>query len=109
MSMSSFDRHGDSSNECVAEKAKLKLQRPAMYKVVMLNDDYTPMDFVIEVLARFFGCDQAKAVSIMRVVHTQGRAVCGIYSRDVAQTKTAQVINYARQQQYPLLCRVEQT
>ncbi len=78
-----------------------------MYQVVMLNDDYTPMDFVVEVLKRFFGMNEEKATQVMMTVHTQGKAVCGIYTRDVAETKAAQVNIYAAECQHPLLCELE--
>ena len=84
-----------------------KLKRPSLYKVIMLNDDYTPMEFVVEILEMFFGMDREKATSIMLAVHTQGRAVCGIFSRDVAETKAAQVNQCARDNEHPLLCEIE--
>ena len=78
-----------------------------MYKVVMLNDDYTPMDFVVEVLERFFGMDAERATRIMLTVHTEGRATCGIYTKDVAETKAMMVNEYARECQHPLLCEID--
>lgn len=89
------------------ETSKPQLQPPARYKVIMLNDDYTPMDFVVEVLETFFMLNREKATQIMLRVHTEGRAVCGVYSRDVAETKTAQVNEYARECQHPLMCQIE--
>jgi ATP-dependent Clp protease adaptor protein ClpS len=89
------------------ESQKPKLKRPPLYKVIMLNDDYTPMEFVVEVLEVFFGMDREKATSIMLAVHTHGKAVCGIYSRDVAETKAAQVNQCARDHEHPLLCEIE--
>jgi len=74
-----------------------------------MNDDYTPMDFVVEVLESFFNMDREKATRIMIVIHTEGQATAGIYTRDIAETKTAQVVDYAQQNQHPLLCRVEQS
>jgi ATP-dependent Clp protease adaptor protein ClpS len=88
-----------------AERPKLK--RPPMYKVVMMNDDYTPMEFVVETLEIFFGMDREKATRVMLTVHTQGKATCGVYSRDVAETKAAQVNQYARDNEHPLLCEIE--
>ncbi|WP_416399409.1 ATP-dependent Clp protease adapter ClpS [Allohahella sp. A8] len=87
--------------------AKPALQRPAEYCVVMLNDDYTPMEFVVEVLMTFFGHNEAKATEIMLTVHTQGRAICGVYSKDVAETKAAQVNQYAAECEHPLVCEIE--
>lgn len=97
------DRQGD----LAVEEARPKLKRPSMYKVVMLNDDYTPMDFVVEVLEVFFAMDREKATRVMLTVHTEGKAVCGVFSRDVAETKAAQVVDYAREHQHPLMCLVE--
>jgi len=84
-----------------------KLKRPPIYKVVMINDDYTPMEFVVETLEIFFGMDREKATRVMLTVHTQGKATCGVYSRDVAETKAAQVNQYARDNEHPLLCEIE--
>ena len=96
----------DGSGVAVQEE-KPKLKRPPLYKVVMLNDDYTPMEFVVEILERFFYMSREKATHVMLTVHTKGKAVCGIYSRDVAETKAAQVNQYARQNEHPLLCEIE--
>ncbi len=89
------------------ELEKPKLKRPSMYKVVMLNDDYTPMDFVVEVLERFFGMDIEKATRVMLAVHNDGRATCGIYTKDVAETKAMMVNQYARESEHPLLCEID--
>jgi ATP-dependent Clp protease adaptor protein ClpS len=85
-----------------------ELTPPPMYKVVIMNDDYTPMDFVVEVLESFFNMDREKATRVMLTIHTEGQATVGIYTRDVAETKAALVVDYAQQNQHPLLCRVEQ-
>ena len=90
----------------VAE-AKPELKQPPMYRVVLLNDDYTPMEFVIEVLMTFFAMNEEKATQVMLAVHQQGKGVCGIYSRDVAETKATQVNQFSRQNKHPLLCEVE--
>lgn len=89
------------------QEEKPKLKKPPLYKVVMLNDDYTPMEFVVEILERFFYMNREKATHVMLTVHTKGKAVCGVYSRDVAETKAAQVNQYARQNEHPLLCEIE--
>ncbi|HEB67873.1 MAG TPA: ATP-dependent Clp protease adapter ClpS [Gammaproteobacteria bacterium] len=89
------------------QEAKPKLKRPPMYKVVLINDDYTPMEFVVHVLEAFFGMNREKATHIMLNVHTQGKGVCGIYPRDIAETKVAQVNDYSRQNEHPLLCTME--
>ncbi len=86
---------------------KPELKRPSMYKVVMLNDDYTPMEFVVEVLEQFFNMHREQATQIMLKVHTNGRAVCGVFTRDIAETKASQVNQYARDNQHPLLCEIE--
>ncbi|MBU2964390.1 ATP-dependent Clp protease adapter ClpS [Amphritea sp. 2_MG-2023] len=92
----------------VTEEAKPELKRPSMYRVVLLNDDYTPMDFVIQILMGFFGMNQEKATQVMLAVHTKGKGVCGVFTRDVADTKAALVNQCARENQHPLLCEVEQ-
>lgn len=86
---------------------KPRLARPPMYKVLLLNDDYTPMEFVVGVLVEFFYMPVEKATQIMLKVHTEGRAVCGVYSRDVAETKAQQVNQFSRENNQPLLCEVE--
>ena len=85
-----------------------KLLPPRMYKVVLLNDDYTPMDFVIDVLQRFFSLDTEQATRIMLKVHNEGRGVCGVFPRDIAATKVEQVSAFARQHQHPLVCIMEE-
>ena len=84
-----------------------KLEVPSLYNVVMLNDDFTPMEFVVEVLETFFNKDREAATRVMLTVHTMGKAVCGSYTRDIAETKAAQVNQYARESQHPLLCEIE--
>ena len=88
---------------------KPELKRPSMYKVIMLNDDYTPMEFVTHVLEAFFDMTREKATQIMLVVHTTGSAVCGIYPKDIAETKSEQVNRYAQENQHPLMLTVEMT
>ena len=97
------ERHQD----LVVEEVRPKVKKPPLYKVVMMNDDYTPMDFVVEVLEGFFSMDREKATRVMLTVHTEGKAVCGIFTRDVAETKAAQVVDYARENSHPLMCQVE--
>jgi ATP-dependent Clp protease adaptor protein ClpS len=92
----------------VAEQvAKPKLKKPPLYKVVLLNDDYTPMEFVVEVLEVFFRMSREQATQVMLTVHTRGKGVCGIYTRDIAESKMNQVNQYSRDHQHPLLCEVE--
>lgn len=81
--------------------------RPPLYSVMLLNDDYTPMDFVIEVLTRFFSLDLERATQVMLHVHTRGRGVCGVFTREIAESKVAQVNEYSRMNQHPLLCTME--
>ena len=81
--------------------------RPPLYSVMLLNDDYTPMDFVIEVLTRFFALDLERATQVMLHVHTRGRGVCGVFTREIAESKVAQVNEYSRMNQHPLLCTME--
>lgn len=90
------------------ETSKPKLKRPPMYKVLLLNDDYTPMEFVVLVLESFFKMDHEKATQIMLNVHTRGVGVCGVYTKDVAETKVAQVNEFSRSHQHPLLCALEE-
>ena len=89
------------------EEAKPKLKKPPLYKVVLLNDDYTPMDFVVSVLEVFFSKPRDQATRIMLQVHTQGKGVCGVYSREIAETKVHQVNTFARENQHPLMCTLE--
>lgn len=88
-------------------KPKPKTQRPPLYKVLLLNDDYTPMEFVVHILERFFGMNHAQAFDIMLMVHKKGLAVVGVFSFEVAETKVAQVMDFARRHQHPLQCTME--
>ena len=91
----------------VVEEVSPRLKRPPMYKVLIFNDDYTPMEFVVDLLEVFFGMDREAATRIMLKVHTEGKAVCGVYTRDIADTKAVQVNQYARDNEHPLLCEIE--
>ncbi|MCY4265920.1 MAG: ATP-dependent Clp protease adapter ClpS [Gammaproteobacteria bacterium] len=102
------DGEGDSEDvgfATVTEKPKLK--PPPLYKVILINDDYTPMEFVVDVLRSFFHMNVEKATQIMLKVHTEGKGVCGVYSKDVAESKAAQVNDHSRECEVPLLCSVE--
>ncbi len=103
----SEDEWSDYDGGLALEEARPQLKRPSMYKVVMLNDDYTPMDFVIEVLESIFYLNREKATAVMLKVHTDGAATCGIYTRDIAETKAAQVIQFAQECDHPLQCEIE--
>ncbi|WP_410217883.1 ATP-dependent Clp protease adapter ClpS [Paracoccus sp. (in: a-proteobacteria)] len=103
--MTDSDRPNDQSD--LAVKPRAKSQRPPMYKVLMLNDDFTPMEFVVHVLERLFHMTHAQAIEIMLTVHRKGVAVVGVFSHEVAETKVAQVMELARRQQHPLQCTME--
>ncbi|NEV61303.1 ATP-dependent Clp protease adapter ClpS [Thiorhodococcus minor] len=90
------------------QEARPKLKRPPLYKVLLLNDDYTPMEFVVLVLEVFFGMNREKATQVMLHVHTRGVGVCGVFTKDIAETKVAQVNDYARSNQHPLMCTMEE-
>ena len=89
------------------QEAKPKLKRPPMYKVILINDDYTPMEFVVHVLESFFGINREKATHIMINVHTKGQGVCGVFTREIAETKVMYVNDYSRKNEHPLLCTME--
>ncbi len=92
----------------VVEQAKPKLAKPPLFKVVLVNDDYTPMEFVVEVLQLFFSLDWEQAHVIMLHVHQKGKGVCGVYTREIAETKVALVNQYSRQSKHPLMCELEE-
>ncbi|MCC2682070.1 MAG: ATP-dependent Clp protease adaptor protein ClpS [Nitrosospira multiformis] len=94
--------------EVVLEAKKSKLKPPPMFKVILLNDDFTPMDFVVNVLQTFFSMNREQATQIMLKVHMDGAGVCGVYPNDVASTKVEQVVAFARQHQHPLQCVMEE-
>ncbi len=101
------DKSDPGSENDLLTKTKSKTQRPPMYKVLLLNDDYTPMEFVVHVLERFFGIGHSQAVEIMLTVHKKGVAVVGVFSYEIAETKVAQVMDFARRNQHPLQCTME--
>ena len=92
----------------VVTKTRPKIKRPSLYRVLLLNDDYTPMEFVVDVLERIFAMDRTTATRVMLEVHTKGKGVCGVFTFEIAETKVAQVTTYARQHQHPLLCTMEE-
>lgn len=100
-------KDGTGDDTSVATKTRAKTQRPPLYKVLLLNDDYTPMEFVVHVLERFFGLSHAQAFEIMLTVHKKGLAVVGVFSYEIAETKVAQVMDFARRHQHPLQCTLE--
>ncbi|WP_374604961.1 ATP-dependent Clp protease adapter ClpS [Arenimonas sp.] len=89
------------------ETARPEVIRPPLYQVVLLNDDFTPMDFVVEVLQVFFALNREQATQVMLHVHTRGKGVCGVYTREVAESKVTQVNEFSREHQHPLLCTME--
>jgi ATP-dependent Clp protease adaptor protein ClpS len=97
----------DADSGLALQESRPELQRPPLFKVVLINDDYTPMEFVVEVLERFFRMNREQAVHVMLTVHTQGKGICGIFTRDIAETKAAQVNQYSREHEHPLLCEIE--
>lgn len=97
----------DDDDGLALEEAKPKLKKPPKYQVVLLNDDYTPMEFVVLILQQFFTMDHDKATQVMLHVHTRGKGICGVYSREIAETKVQQVNDFSRQNQHPLMCAME--
>jgi len=96
-------------DDTLLEAQRSKLQPPPMFKVMLLNDDYTPMEFVVVVLQKFFGMSRERATQVMLKVHREGIGVCGVYPHDIASTKVQQVAAYARRHQHPLQCVMEET
>ena len=101
-------RTDDGQGAVVAERKEQKTEPPPMFQVILLNDDFTPMEFVVDVLEHIFGLDRTTATRVMLEVHTRGKGVCGVYTYEIAETKVAQVTTYARQHQHPLLCTMEE-
>ncbi len=104
----SSDNEYQNDDGLAVEEARPKVKQPSMYKVVLLNDDYTPMEFVVHVLENFFNMGREQATRVMLNVHSHGKGVCGMYTREVAETKVAQVNEYSRQNNHPLLCDMEE-
>lgn len=96
-------------HDVVVEEAKPRLKRPSLYRVILINDDYTPMEFVVDVLQTVFGMERNQATRVMLEVHTKGKGICGIFTYEIAETKVAQVMSLAQQQQHPLLCTMEES
>ena len=103
----SIKKHDTTNPEEVADRAEHENNMPSMYKVLLINDDYTPMDFVVEVLMRFFNANIGAANQIMLTVHNNGKSVCGIFSKDIAESKVMLVNEYAKNHQHPLFCKME--
>ncbi|MBK6729209.1 MAG: ATP-dependent Clp protease adapter ClpS [Xanthomonadales bacterium] len=105
--MTSSPTETDREQGTVVEEARPELAKPPMYQVALLNDDYTPMDFVVSVLQIFFQMDLARATQVMLHVHTRGKGVCGVFTREVAESKVTQVNEFSRSHQHPLMCTME--
>lgn len=97
------------SYDLAVEEARPKLKEPPLYRVVLVNDDYTPMEFVVDILESIFGMERTQATQVMLEVHTKGKGVCGVYNFEIAETKVAQVTSIAQQHQHPLLCEMEES
>jgi ATP-dependent Clp protease adaptor protein ClpS len=109
MSDFSFEPGKRGSTDLAVEESPPKLKRPPLYRVILLNDDYTPMEFVVQILERVFSMDRNTATRVMLEVHTKGKGICGVYTYEIAETKVAQVTTLAQQHQHPLLCTMEET
>ena len=101
------DGNGTGSGTGIVTKTRPKTKKPSLYKVLLLNDDYTPMEFVVHILEKIFNKNREQAVEIMLHVHRNGVGICGVFTYDVAETKVAQVIEFARRHQHPLQCTME--
>jgi ATP-dependent Clp protease adaptor protein ClpS len=108
MSENELPDNGETGEGLALQEARPKVKKPPLYKVVLLNDDYTPMDFVVQVLKRFFGLSHDKATTVMLHVHTRGRGVAGVYTYEIAETKVVMVNDYAREHEHPLQCTLEE-
>jgi ATP-dependent Clp protease adaptor protein ClpS len=95
--------------DLAVEEKRPSVKKPPLYRVVLLNDDYTPMEFVVEILETIFGMERTRATQVMLEVHTKGKGVCGVYNYEIAETKVAQVMGIAKQHQHPLLCTMEES
>ncbi len=96
-------------HDLAVEEAAPKLKRPSLFRVILINDDYTPMEFVVEILESVFGMERNKATRFMLEVHTKGKGICGVFTYEIAETKVAQVMGIAQQQQHPLMCTMEES
>jgi len=107
MSRNNRDQQGDDAGTGTVTKTRPKTKKPSLYKVLLLNDDFTPMEFVIYVLEHFFGMPTEEATRVMLHVHQKGVGVCGVFTFEVAETKVTQVMNFSRQHDHPLQCTME--
>lgn len=109
MSDRKTDIQHDDGMGLAIEEARPKLKRPPQYRVVLLNDDFTPMEFVVDVLQTIFSMERTSATQVMLEVHTKGKGICGVFNFEIAETKVAQVMTLAKQHQHPLLCTMEES
>ena len=109
--MSDSDQENEQAGkfDLAVEEARPKIKQPPLYRVVLINDDFTPMEFVVDILETIFGMERTRATQVMLEVHTKGKGVCGVYNFEIAETKVAQVMGVARQHQHPLLCTMEES
>jgi ATP-dependent Clp protease adaptor protein ClpS len=103
------DKDNRDGYELAVEEARPEIKRPPLYQVVLINDDFTPMEFVVDILESIFGMERTRATQVMLEVHTKGKGVCGVYNFEIAETKVAQVMGIAQRHQHPLLCTMEES
>jgi len=103
-----FDDDNDHDSGLMVQEARPKVAEPKRYKVILVNDDFTPMEFVVHILTIYFNLSEEQATRVMLAVHTKGKGICGVFPKDVAETKVVQVNEFARENQHPLLCTMEQ-
>jgi ATP-dependent Clp protease adaptor protein ClpS len=102
------NQSSDPDRGIAVEPARPEVKPPPLYKVILLNDDYTPMDFVVQILEHFFGMNREKATQVMLHIHTRGKGVCGVFTYEIAETKVAQINEFSRSHQHPLMCTMEE-
>ena len=109
MSEHRTDKENTGGHELAVEESRPEVKKPPLYRVVLINDDYTPMEFVVDILESIFGMERTRATQVMLEVHTKGKGICGVYNFEIAETKVAQVMSLAKQHQHPLLCTMEES
>jgi len=109
MSENRPDKDHADGYDLAVEEARPRVKRPPLYRVVLINDDFTPMEFVVDILESVFGMERTRATQVMLEVHTKGKGVCGVFNFEIAETKVAQVMGIAKQHQHPLLCTMEES
>ena len=109
MSDHRYDNQDQHGHDLAVEEARPEVKPPPLYRVVLINDDFTPMEFVVDILESVFGMERTRATQVMLEVHTKGKGVCGVFSFEIAETKVAQVMSIAQQHQHPLLCTMEES